>query len=119
LCVLEGDLLAVEMKDFFTRYTNDVIATSAFGIACDSLKNPENEFFVMGRNITNFGGIKTIVLLGYMLSPKLMKVRMLPICQVSTLKNVCKSRNVPIVRSLESLSPFKAEGFWLSAFLFL
>ncbi|PNF23402.1 Cytochrome P450 9e2 [Cryptotermes secundus] len=28
----EGNILAVEMKDLFTRYTNDVIATSAFGI---------------------------------------------------------------------------------------
>jgi cytochrome P450 family 9 len=80
LCALEGDLLVVELKDLFTRYTNDVIATSAFGIACDSLKNPENEFYEMGRDITNFGGFKAIIFLGYMFSPKLMKVRMLFVC---------------------------------------
>jgi cytochrome P450 family 9 len=86
LCVLEGDILAVEMKDLFTRYTNDVIATSAFGIACDSLNNPENEFYEMGRDVTNFGGIRSIIFLGYMLSPKLMKVRMLFVCRVLMLR---------------------------------
>ena len=53
----EGNILAVEMKDLFTRYTNDVIAMAAFGIECDSLSNPKNEFYVMGRDVTNFGGV--------------------------------------------------------------
>jgi cytochrome P450 family 9 len=74
LC-LEGNILAVEMKDLFTRYTNDVIATSAFGIGCDSLNDPKNEFYVMGKNITNVGGVRALILFGYMISPKLMKVR--------------------------------------------
>ena len=64
------------MKDLFTRYTNDVIATSAFGIGCDSLSNPKNEFYEMGRDIANFRGIRALIFLGYMMSPKLMKVRM-------------------------------------------
>jgi len=75
LC-LEGNVLTVEMKDLFTRYTNDVIATSAFGIGCDSLKNPKNEFYEMGRGVTNFRGLRALIFLGYMISPKLMKVRM-------------------------------------------
>jgi len=66
----------VEMKDLFTRYTNDVIATAAFGIECDSLSNPKNEFYEMGKNITNFGGVTTLIFFGYVVSPKLMKVRM-------------------------------------------
>jgi cytochrome P450 family 9 len=65
------------MKDFFTRYTNDVIATSAFGISCDSLNNPRNEFYEMGKDVTNFGGIRALIFFGYMFSPKLMKVRTL------------------------------------------
>jgi cytochrome P450 family 9 len=69
-------MLAVEMKDLFTRYTNDVIATSAFGIECDSLNNPKNEFYMMGKDVTNFGGVRAFILFGYMISPKLMKVRM-------------------------------------------
>ena len=75
LC-LEGNVLAVEMKDLFTRYTNDVIATSAFGIACDSLKNPRNEFYEMGKDLTTFRGLRGLIFFGYMMSPKLMKVRM-------------------------------------------
>jgi cytochrome P450 family 9 len=76
------------MKDFFTRYTNDVIATSAFGIACDSLNNPENEFYLMGKDVTNFSGIRALIFFGYMFSPKLMKVRMLFTYQVLMLKSV-------------------------------
>jgi len=74
LC-LEGNLLAVEMKDLFSRYSNDVIATSAFGIRCDSLKNPKNEFYEMGRDITSLRGLRALIFFGYMMSPKLMKVR--------------------------------------------
>ncbi|PNF31078.1 Cytochrome P450 9e2 [Cryptotermes secundus] len=70
----EGNILAVEMKDLFTRYTNDVIATSAFGISCDSLNNPRNEFYETGRYVTNFSGIRAIIFLGYFFSPKLMKL---------------------------------------------
>jgi cytochrome P450 family 9 len=76
------------MKDLFTRYTNDVIATSAFGISCDSLNNPGNEFYEMGRDFTNFGGIRTIIFLGYMFSPKLMKVRTFFILMLSIKKRL-------------------------------
>jgi cytochrome P450 family 9 len=72
----DGNILAVEMKDLFTRYTNDVIATAAFGIECDSLRKTKNEFYEMGRDLTNFGGVRTLILFGYSFSPKLMKVRM-------------------------------------------
>jgi hypothetical protein len=88
LC-LEGNLLAVEMKDLFTRYTNDVIATSAFGIGCDSLKNPKNEFYEMGRDVTNFSGLRGLIFFGYLMSPKLMKVKMsvlYPQCNVKAVK---------------------------------
>lgn len=43
---------AVDMKDIFTRYTNDVIATCAFGIEVDSLKDPENDFYLYGKLAT-------------------------------------------------------------------
>jgi cytochrome P450 family 9 len=70
----EGNILAVEMKDLFTRYTNDVIATSAFGIEVDSLSNPKNEFYEMGKDVSNFRGVRSLIFIGYMMSPKLMKV---------------------------------------------
>nr|CAD7395187.1 unnamed protein product [Timema cristinae] len=40
-----GGTLGLEMKDLFTRYANDVIATTAFGIQCDSLKDNSNQFY--------------------------------------------------------------------------
>ncbi|XP_046423561.1 cytochrome P450 9e2-like [Neodiprion fabricii] len=52
--------IEVEMKDIFTRYTNDVIATSAFGITVNSLKDRDNEFYTMGKKATTFSGMKTI-----------------------------------------------------------
>lgn len=34
----------IECRDLFTRYTTDVVGTYAFGIECNSLKNPDSEF---------------------------------------------------------------------------
>ncbi|RLU15511.1 hypothetical protein DMN91_012505 [Ooceraea biroi] len=47
----------MEMKDAFTRYTSDVIATCAFGVTVDSMRNPTNEFYVYGREATAFNSI--------------------------------------------------------------
>ncbi|XP_076646482.1 cytochrome P450 9e2-like [Halictus rubicundus] len=46
---------AWDMQDLFRRYANDVIATCSFGIAVDSLKNPDNDFYKLGRETLNFG----------------------------------------------------------------
>jgi cytochrome P450 family 9 len=46
------------MKNFYTRYTNDVIATTAFGLGVDSLRQPTNEFYMMGQEATSFGAVK-------------------------------------------------------------
>lgn len=45
-----------DMKDAFTKYSNDVIATCAFGISVNSMKNPDNDFYVFGKKATNFEG---------------------------------------------------------------
>lgn len=65
--------LELEMKDFFTRFTNDVIATCAFGIQIDSLKDKDNEFFKAGQSITNFAGLQGLKFFGYSSFPKFMK----------------------------------------------
>ena len=93
------------MKDLFTRYTNDVIATSAFGIRCDSLKNPKNEFYEMGKDITNFRGFRALIFFGYLMSPKLMKVRMsvlYPQYNVNAV-SISMSSNVSAVRLLQHI----------------
>lgn len=54
-----GEKINIEMKDVFSRYTNDVIATCAFGIKADSFNEPENWFFMSGKKLLNFTGFLT------------------------------------------------------------
>lgn len=65
----------IDMKDLFGRYTTDVIATTAFGIKCESLKEPENSFYLMGMKISNFSTLALIKIMMYGWLPKLMKVK--------------------------------------------
>ncbi|XP_017770221.1 PREDICTED: cytochrome P450 9e2-like isoform X3 [Nicrophorus vespilloides] len=51
---LERSDVVLEVSDAFTRFANDVIASCAFGVKCDSLKQPENEFYAMGKDATDF-----------------------------------------------------------------
>lgn len=44
----------VKLKDFFSRFANDVIATTAFGFKINSLEEKDNEFFRMGQGVTVF-----------------------------------------------------------------
>ncbi|XP_014244487.1 cytochrome P450 6a2-like [Cimex lectularius] len=41
----------VDIKDLFARFTTDVIATCAFGLEANSLKDPKNEFRTMADKI--------------------------------------------------------------------
>lgn len=54
------NLFDIELKDAFTRYTNDVIASTAFGMQMDSLKEQNNEFYVMGKSFANFADNGTL-----------------------------------------------------------
>ncbi|KAL7302463.1 hypothetical protein TKK_0005111 [Trichogramma kaykai] len=62
-----------EAKSAFTRYTSDVIATSAFGIEVNSMKNPDNEFFKNGQSFTSFPVTWIIKILFMTILPKLMR----------------------------------------------
>ncbi|XP_014211592.1 cytochrome P450 9e2-like [Copidosoma floridanum] len=44
----------IDTKDAFSRYANDVIATCAFGIEVDSLRDRDNRFYVAGKRCTDF-----------------------------------------------------------------
>ncbi|KAF2886705.1 hypothetical protein ILUMI_19468, partial [Ignelater luminosus] len=68
-------IATVEFKDAFTRFANDVIASTAFGITCDSLNDRENEFYIMGKEVTTFRGFwKNIKFLLLFIYPPLSKL---------------------------------------------
>lgn len=66
--------LEVEMKDIFSRFTNDSIASTAFGVKINSLQNKFNKFYVMGKKATNFSGIQYFKFFAYSSFPYIMKV---------------------------------------------
>lgn len=71
----------VDLKSIFTKYTNDVIASAAFGIKCDSLANENNKFYEMGNKLVSFTAWVFLKLGLYFAIPTLMtffKVRVLP-----------------------------------------
>ncbi|KAF5286988.1 hypothetical protein FQA39_LY16102 [Lamprigera yunnana] len=66
--------ICLDMKDALSRFTNDVIATTAFGINCDSIRNRNNEFYQKGKAISNIYGITFVAkLFALRLFPKLSK----------------------------------------------
>ncbi|XP_068081149.1 cytochrome P450 9e2 [Anabrus simplex] len=69
-----GKPYVLEMKDLFTRFANDVIATSAFGVQVDSLKEKNNHFYTMGKGVTDFTGTKYFRFLAVTMFPKLMEL---------------------------------------------
>jgi len=76
-----SDILSLEVKDLFSKFTNDVIATAAFGIQCNSLQNPDNEFYGMGKEIIRFSILRLIISIGYTVIPNVMKV--LSVCLIN------------------------------------
>lgn len=70
----EKGLLELDIKDVFTRYTNDVIASSAFGIRVNSLKERDNQFYALGKETTNFRGTVLIKFFLMMVVPAIAKV---------------------------------------------
>ncbi|KAJ3645263.1 hypothetical protein Zmor_022932 [Zophobas morio] len=64
----------VEMKDLFSRFANDVIATIAFGIQVNSVEDPKHEFYVMGNKITQFDAKQVLKIFLFQTVPKLAKM---------------------------------------------
>lgn len=66
----------VNIKDITSRFTNDVIVSCAFGMSCNSLKNPDNEFLKFGQNIFNRSIISRMKQLIVMLFPRYILIRL-------------------------------------------
>lgn len=63
-----------ELKDLFSRYACNVIASSAFGLEVDAITNRDDEFYLAGKEVTNFDGWQGIKFLLYDSVPALMKL---------------------------------------------
>lgn len=66
-----------EMKDLFSKYTTDVISSTAFGLKIkpNSFEDPSNEFYTSGKKITDTSSVKTVLKLMVMiLMPKVAKL---------------------------------------------
>lgn len=70
----QENTVTIELKDTFSRFAVDVIGTTAFGVTCNSLEEPKNEFYLMGNDASNFTGLRSLKFLGFNLFPTLMKL---------------------------------------------
>ncbi|CAG9828100.1 unnamed protein product [Diabrotica balteata] len=68
------DVFDVSIKDVTTRFANDVVASTAFGIRTDSLEEQNNEFYLMGRDMTDFTSLrKGLKFFGFFIMPKILQ----------------------------------------------
>ncbi|XP_018319272.1 probable cytochrome P450 6a13 [Agrilus planipennis] len=68
----------IDIKDTFARYTTDVIGSVGFGIECNCLKNPDNEFREYGKKSVEVKGFDAIKFLFALLSPKILQITRTP-----------------------------------------
>ncbi|KAH8417476.1 hypothetical protein KR222_000725 [Zaprionus bogoriensis] len=68
------DNIELDLKDFCTRFTNDVIASTAFGLQVNSFKDPDNTFYMLGKKMTKFTGIQNLKFLLFSSSRQLFKL---------------------------------------------
>lgn len=68
----------IDMRDIFGRFTNNIIASLAFGIKCDSLTNRNNEFYLRSKELTNFTSFSKM--LSFVILSISMKLAKVSIC---------------------------------------
>lgn len=64
----------IELKDTFSRFTTNMIASTAFGLEVDAITDRQNEFYLAGKKITNFDGMQGVKMLLLDVIPKIMKI---------------------------------------------
>ncbi|XP_065347617.1 cytochrome P450 9e2-like [Cloeon dipterum] len=68
----------LDIYNSFRRLAADLIATTAFGAPSNSISDPESEFYKNGIKIMDFSGKRAPIIIGYLLSPPLMKFLGIP-----------------------------------------
>lgn len=63
-----------DSRDLFTRYANDIIATTAFGIEMNSMRDVDNDFFKAGYSMSEFRYIDGLKFLASFSFPSLVKL---------------------------------------------
>ncbi|KAK5638799.1 hypothetical protein RI129_013094 [Pyrocoelia pectoralis] len=64
----------VDVKEVLTRVINDTIASSIFGIQLNSFADRRNDFFLIGKDLTEVNWLRFLKMLGFSIFPKVMKV---------------------------------------------
>ncbi|KAJ8729806.1 hypothetical protein PYW07_016844 [Mythimna separata] len=70
----KDDYIDVDVLDLTTRYSNDVIASCAFGLKIDSQSEKNNEFYVNSKTITDFTFTQLLLFLFVVNVPYLKKI---------------------------------------------
>lgn len=68
------DGIELDMKDYCTRFTNDVIASTAFGLQVNSFKDRENRFYLSGKKMTKFTAVQNIKFMLFSFAKPIFKV---------------------------------------------
>lgn len=63
-----------DSRDLFQRYANDIIATTAFGIEMNSMRDVDNEFFKAGSSLSEFGYVDGLKFLANVNFPSIVKL---------------------------------------------
>lgn len=69
-------LLKLNINDAFSRLASDFIACAIFGVTCDSMRNPNNEFYVTGNDLSTLSGfVKSMKFILLIFTSKFSKVK--------------------------------------------
>lgn len=82
-----------EMKETFDKYTNDVILNCAFGININTMKDPNNDFYLLGKKATNMEKltIKIFLMREFPYLMNLFNINLVDPCVYKFFKNIIMS----------------------------
>ncbi|KAF5293674.1 hypothetical protein FQA39_LY03159 [Lamprigera yunnana] len=99
----KNGMVKLELKEAFSKVTNDIIASSVLGATCDSSRNPENEIFVNGREVCNLNKFpKCLKFFINNISPKLEKLIQVQFISENTKKFFENLIQISIKKRLEA-----------------